>query len=343
MNISTTQESCPMCGETVRPSAKFCPKCGTPIQQQMRKFCMMCGKQLGPTSAFCPHCGTKVGAATSSDSSEKAPQPVPVATAPPCSNAVPSKTSTVGWFPQTNSIQDLCGCYASLTLALSLTVSLLLQLIPQFNVLRLLSNIPAILLCIGCWICYSGGRKQKLSTAGFSVLSGTLMLQLVLGCIGYGIGAALGITLMVIDEDLRTLGVIILIICAICLFFSITYWTQLRRTVKTARAVLQNGRGRIITGLYSIIILIIGSVTALFALLGNAIISASAMELWRTLDSIRAELPSETRSVYDTIISAVVPLSDTASMLAQLLSVLGLVLAIMILLKLRKTKNEWVG
>lgn len=374
MNNSTTQANCSMCGETVRSIAKFCPKCGNPIQQQgqMQVFCMMCGKQLSSTSAFCPQCGTKVEAVASSDSAGNAPrttppetmpsqstytgrgdwakqnvQTFPDATAPPQSNAVQPeavrpKASTVGWFPKTNSIHDLCGCYASLMLALSLTGALLLKLLPQFSILRLLGNIPEILLCIGCWICYSGGRKQELSTSGFRVLSGTLMFQLILGCIGCGIGTIAGIALLVIDKDLRTLGIIILIICELCLLFSVTYWTQLRRAVKTACNVLQNGCGRIVTGLYSIIVLIVESVIALFVLLGNAIISASVMELWRTLDSIRSELPSEARGVYDTITSAVVPQSNTVTMLSQLCSVLAPVLAIIILLKLRSNKNEWV-
>lgn len=346
MNVSTTQQTCPTCGEAVRSTAKFCPKCGATLPQQPKKrFCTVCGQQIPADSTFCLHCGTKTDAAAAQSSTPTMPhEPLTAATAPPQSSVPPTvPDAAVGWFPQTNRLQNLCGCYASLTLALCLTAALLLQLIPQFSIFRLFSSIPSILFCIGCWICYSGGKKQALTTSGFGLLSGTLVLQLVLNCIGFGIGAVIGVILMVVDEDVRVLGVIILIICAIFLFLIAKYWTQLRKTVKSACSVLQNGHGKIFTGMYSIVILIIGIVVSVISLLWNATISASTAVLWKASDNVRTELPDEMRSIYDTFISAFLPQSDTLSMLGQTLSVVVPILAVVILLRLHKNEKEWVA
>lgn len=355
MNVSTTQRTCPTCGEAVRSTAKFCPKCGATLpqlpQQPQKKFCTVCGQQIPADSTFCPHCGTKTGAGAAQNSMPAQnsvptpPQPVISTAAVPPQSSVPSAApnTAVGWFPQTNRLHDLCSCYASLALAICLTASLLLQLLPQFSVFRLISNLPSILFCIGCWICYSGGRKQALTTSGFGLLSGTLMLQLVLNCIGFGLGAVIGLVLIAADEDVRTLGVIILIVCAICLFLIGKYWTELRKTVKSARDVLQNGYGKIATGMYSIVILVIGVAASAISLLVNAAVSTSVMALQRTINSVGSELPYETRSIYNTLISAFFPQSNTLGMLGQLFSVAVPILAVMILLKLHKNEKVWVA
>ena len=53
--------NCLNCGADVGDS-KFCPNCGTKIEQEVPKsFCPNCGADVGD-SKFCPNCGTKVGA-----------------------------------------------------------------------------------------------------------------------------------------------------------------------------------------------------------------------------------------------------------------------------------------
>ena len=46
---------CQSCGEALLPEAKFCFRCGTPIQPK----CHSCGKALPPNALFCPYCGMK--------------------------------------------------------------------------------------------------------------------------------------------------------------------------------------------------------------------------------------------------------------------------------------------
>ncbi len=48
---------CPNCGASLKPKAKFCPECGTPVQA--KKFCSECGSSLEGGAKFCPECGAK--------------------------------------------------------------------------------------------------------------------------------------------------------------------------------------------------------------------------------------------------------------------------------------------
>ena len=56
MGSSNTMISCPGCGNSVKPTAKFCPECGT----KMKPSCPNCKKELPAGTKFCPDCGTKL-------------------------------------------------------------------------------------------------------------------------------------------------------------------------------------------------------------------------------------------------------------------------------------------
>jgi class 3 adenylate cyclase/predicted ATPase len=51
--------SCPRCGHTNEPGAKFCEECAAPLA----RACTKCGRQLSPTAKFCPECAHPAGVA----------------------------------------------------------------------------------------------------------------------------------------------------------------------------------------------------------------------------------------------------------------------------------------
>lgn len=50
--------TCPTCSFVAPAGSKFCPSCGTPMDQV--KFCINCGEKLLAGAKFCAKCGTKV-------------------------------------------------------------------------------------------------------------------------------------------------------------------------------------------------------------------------------------------------------------------------------------------
>lgn len=54
---SITSTKCPKCGSLVSKDAKFCMKCGTPIEKIK---CSNCGSELESGSSFCSRCGARV-------------------------------------------------------------------------------------------------------------------------------------------------------------------------------------------------------------------------------------------------------------------------------------------
>lgn len=54
--------NCTKCGQPLSENAKFCPSCGTHVEQSRNgTFCTTCGAKLEPSAQFCPACGVKVG------------------------------------------------------------------------------------------------------------------------------------------------------------------------------------------------------------------------------------------------------------------------------------------
>jgi RNA polymerase subunit RPABC4/transcription elongation factor Spt4 len=59
--------TCNKCGNVLKPGAKFCTKCGSPVTASADKqmsssgdFCPQCKKPLKPGAKFCTLCGAKI-------------------------------------------------------------------------------------------------------------------------------------------------------------------------------------------------------------------------------------------------------------------------------------------
>lgn len=53
-----TTKKCAKCGGVLSSTAKFCPECGTPVEQD--RFCPECGHKLTGSAKFCANCGHKL-------------------------------------------------------------------------------------------------------------------------------------------------------------------------------------------------------------------------------------------------------------------------------------------
>lgn len=63
MKYRDTQEQggcyCNNCGAELASGTKFCPKCGTKVEEAQKMFCPQCGNEIMPGAKFCTKCGAR--------------------------------------------------------------------------------------------------------------------------------------------------------------------------------------------------------------------------------------------------------------------------------------------
>lgn len=50
---------CMNCGAEIASGSKFCPKCGTKVEEAQKMFCSQCGNEIMPGAKFCTKCGAR--------------------------------------------------------------------------------------------------------------------------------------------------------------------------------------------------------------------------------------------------------------------------------------------
>lgn len=50
---------CNNCGAELTSGTKFCPKCGTKVEEAQKMFCPQCGNEIMPGAKFCTKCGAR--------------------------------------------------------------------------------------------------------------------------------------------------------------------------------------------------------------------------------------------------------------------------------------------
>lgn len=50
---------CNNCGAELASGTKFCPKCGTKVEEAQKMFCSQCGNEIMPGAKFCTKCGAR--------------------------------------------------------------------------------------------------------------------------------------------------------------------------------------------------------------------------------------------------------------------------------------------
>ncbi|MFO7918109.1 MAG: RDD family protein [Anaerolineae bacterium] len=76
---------CPKCGTAAGPNDRFCPQCGSPLQET----CPQCGHSVSPEAKFCPNCGHALSPSPAPNPSQPSRQSTPAAPPPPPAAAPP--------------------------------------------------------------------------------------------------------------------------------------------------------------------------------------------------------------------------------------------------------------
>ena len=317
----TEYNTCSACGAKVEKSAKFCPNCAAPmLGGPQKRICRNCGAELSADAKFCSRCSMPAG---------PLPWGEPI---PPVGN--------LSWWPQSNRIGDLCSSVAFLTLMAALTVQLVCRILFGFQFSQLITNIPAILICIGGWICFAGGRKNMVPLTGFKLIAGTLFFLAIANCVGFGAGFLLGVVMALTEEYARVLGFIVMVICGVAFLLVWIFWNQLRLTANSARQVVLTGRGGIVAGMYSVILLYIQAAANLITMVNVSSSSymSSAISNW-----IYYNVPYIYQDVAYQLTNQLIPYSSSLTdHLGNLAAVVVPLVAGLLLQHLYKTQKEWV-
>ena len=345
---------CGQCGYTVAKSAKFCPNCGTKIESSESDISSMLDNL---DLSFLEQSEKKTEQKQTGAQAEKKTWSVPPApSAQPAPRQKQTKTEpkSSSWWPATNRIQDLCGSGACLWLSIVMTVMLIAQfpLLPLLNgyfalpiIVKMLVNLPLILICAGCWICYTGGRKNALSSTGFSLIEGVLTFWKWASCLVFFAGIAF-VVLMTIEIVFRRgrqmflgLGLFLVVFFAVIIWLNFKYWNELRRTVRDVKAILQyKGQAgiKINAGMYSVVLLILGAIgTFLFQLSIQGLNVIARMSVYGAVSYI----DSDTLDILFQIMQWLPSVNLVGIFAEPLVSLLSAI----ILLKLRSSQTEWIS
>lgn len=330
--------ACPNCGQQVKAGGKFCPKCGSAmpvaVSAAPEQTCPVCGRVVKPGTSFCPGCGSRCG------STGFTPGTVTGGgsgyTADPADNrtvVIPPVAPPIETYPPiswaTRQVQELCGS----VLALVLTIAMSISVVFDFINWDLLGALPALFICIGCWLCVAGGRKGRLTTTGFTFISVILKIELVLGYILTGvlaIGGLFVVGLTIKAGEMIGAGILIALLLITVPVLRVIYLRQLRKPVLGARKAVQGENGDMRPGMFCIVILIISALFALisfiFTVVGSGLIMEVMYEVFYMLEDM---VGSDIDMLYGLLPSA----SNIVGELAQLVTT---ICSLVFLFRLRK-------
>lgn len=316
--------TCPNCGQRIKAGGKFCPKCGG--------RCDSTGPRPTPGGGLV---------------FEKKPEPKSIIAGPsPLSPVSPLTPLTDG---PTSSVHELCGSGLFLTMAIAISVSVtvgMLQLVDATLPLKMFGILPALFICIGCWICFAGGRKGRMTVTGLNFISVILKIELILWYILIGALVIFGLALMMEDEALVELGFVVLILTPGLPVLEALFLSQLRKPLKEAKKVIQGWNGDLRPNMYCILVLICtglkDTISLLYTLGSRSIVSALLSSIERAIyENYGWGARIVLNEIFDMLWETFGPQVTWLDMLGDMAQVTTVVCALVILFRLRN-RQKWV-
>ncbi|MCD8321406.1 MAG: zinc ribbon domain-containing protein [Oscillospiraceae bacterium] len=311
-----------------KPKNSFCGSCGTALSPGAR-FCPVCGKlQAGaaPTGGS----AQAWGSAGYDDAGNRSSQPAGRQLRQPMYGSYAAR-----------SVASFCGGTMALIFTIVLTAYLFFSLIQSFTFLNIISSIPVILMCIGCWIVYVSCARQTPNTKGFSLIGAGILVIEILTDILIALGVTLGIVVMAVGKSQPTtaIGLVVIAVCALGILLVTLYWNGLRKSAVTARTILRGGAAEWETSMYAIVILCIRAVYMLIVLMAASQIRASVSSLLSSLlytsSLYGGGMGSSAASMVESVLSSLFHIG-WAARLTNLLSVVIAIFAVVILVSIRR-------
>ncbi|MCD8087160.1 MAG: zinc ribbon domain-containing protein [Oscillospiraceae bacterium] len=305
-------------------------------------FCGSCGTALSPGARFCPVCGKLQATAAPTGGSAQARGSAGY------DNAGNRMSQSAGRLRQpmygsyaARSVASFCGGTMALIFTIVLTAYLFFSFVQSFTILNIISSIPVILMCIGCWIVYVSCARQTPNTKGFSLIGVGILVIEILTDILIALGVVLGIVVMAAGKSQPTtaIGLVVIAVCALGILLVTLYWNGLRKSAVTARTILRGGAAEWETSMYAIVILCIRAVYMLIVLLAASRIRTAVTSLLSSLlytgSFYAGGMGSGAASVIESALSSLFNIG-WAARLTNLLSVVIAIFAVVILVSIRR-------
>ena len=301
------------------------------IADAASQFCAGCGKPVDISGKFCPSCGTPY-------SSRQLHRP----SASELFHIPSAHIATEQHSGPTGMLYSMCGSILALAFTILLSANTMIALIANFSVITVIAQIPMILICIGCWMIYTGSAQNRLNHSGFTLISGVLIAELVICYIPIVFVEIAMIFLMFRSSSFVGFGIGVLIVCFILTFVCSLYWNGLRTTAVSARNILQGKDSNWRTSMFAIVMICIHLAGQVIGLAISSSLNSRLDEVLNTL-SHRLYYTTGSSAVANTLADYFTSLlggNRGLATLSSLLSIAVLACAMVILIQIRnKNKN----
>lgn len=212
--------------------------------------CTVCGKPVDESGRFCPFCGNAYN---------YKPDNIlePIAPVYPNDQSRSRRSETVYNEPS-GSVALFCGSAMVLVLSVLLSANILLNIIANHSFITVISQIPLIIICIGCWILYVSSLNGNLTTTGFTMINGSLLALCIISFVPCIVGFISGLLMLIKGgSDFVGFGFGVMLGCVILFGFFWLYWSGLRKPVTSARLILTGEKTQWESSLFCIVMICI--------------------------------------------------------------------------------------
>lgn len=141
------------------------------------------------------------------------------------------------------------------------TINLVYEIFSGFSILKLVTSLFSILICIAIWMIYSSSINGKLDSSGLAIVNGIMIFRAVMWVIGGVLLMILAVIATVIAANIAdTATVVSVLVFAMILlgvFLNFAYWYSLHKTFSGMKSIATGHTGEVTVGIYPMFVLVL--------------------------------------------------------------------------------------
>ena len=141
------------------------------------------------------------------------------------------------------------------------TINLVYEIFSGFSILKVVTSLLSILICIAIWMIYSSGTNGRLDGSGLAIVNGIMIFRSVMWVIGGVLLMLLAVLATVIAANIAdtatVVSVLIFVMILLGVFLNFAYWYSLHKTLGGMKSVAAGQDGVVTAGIYPIFVLVL--------------------------------------------------------------------------------------